>query len=79
MVDIHFGHLIKEELKRQRRSVAWFANEMSYTRGNMYKILERTHLHSDFIIRASEKLQHDFFKDASETLQCSVSLRAKEI
>lgn len=69
MPDIHFGHLIKKELKRQRRSVAWFAKEMSYTRGNMYKILERSHLNSDFLLRATEKLQHDFFHDVSEILQ----------
>lgn len=69
MTNIHFGHLIKEELKRQRRSIAWFAKEMSCTRGNMYKIVERQHLSSDFILRASEKLDHDFFGDVSAYLQ----------
>lgn len=71
MTDIHFGNLVLEELQSQRRSVAWFAKEMSYTRGNMYNILKRKHLSSDFLIRASEKLHHDFFLDVSEILQAS--------
>lgn len=68
MADIHFGKLIQHELQRQRYSVAWFAKEMSYTRGNMYKILNREHLNTDFVIRASRKLNHDFFLDASKIL-----------
>ena len=71
MTDIHCGHLIKKELQRQRRSVAWLANEMSCTRGNMYKILERPYLSSDFIIRVSVKLQHDFFYDISLLFRAS--------
>ena len=78
MTDIHFGHLIKKELKRQRRSVAWFAKEMSCTRGNMYKILDRPHLSSDFLLRACEKLQHNFFHDVSETIQTDIPPSTKE-
>ena len=65
MHDIHFGHLIRDELRRQRYGVAWFAKEMGSDRSNMYKLLERQHLNSDFILRASRLLQHDFFGDAS--------------
>jgi len=71
MTDIHFGNLIREELRKQRRSVAWFAKEMSYTRGNMYNILSRPHLNSEFLLRAAEKLHHDFFRDISDMLQSS--------
>ena len=69
MNDIHFGHLIKDLLKAEGRSIGWFAKEMSYTRGNMYKILERQHLNTEFLLRATEKLHHDFFHDVSEILQ----------
>ena len=69
MEEIHFGKMILGELRKQRYSVAWFAKEMSYTRGNMYKILKRRHLNTEFLLRATEKLHHDFFRDASEMLQ----------
>lgn len=78
MTDIHLGHLIQDELRRQRRSVAWFAKEMSCTRGNMYNILKRPHLNSEFLLRASEKLQHDFFQDVSEMLRAATKPCAEE-
>lgn len=76
--EIHFGKLIHVELRRQRRSVAWFAQEMGCTRGNMYNILKRPHLNSDFILRASEKLGHDFFRDASEKFQLATKPYAEQ-
>ena len=78
MTDIHLGNLIHAELRRQRRSVAWFAKEMAYTRGNMYNILKRQHLNSEFLLRASEKLHHDFFRDVSEMLQAAAKPCAEE-
>ena len=77
MTDIHFGNLIQAELRRQRRSVAWFAKEMLTTRGNMYNILRRPHLNTDFLVRASEKLHHDFFRDISEKLQIATNPHAE--
>ena len=69
MSDIHFGNMILNELREQRRSVAWFAKEMGSDRSNMYKLLDRRHLNSDFILRAGKLLNHDFFGDASKIFQ----------
>lgn len=66
MNDIHFGNMILKELRKQRYSVAWFAREMGSDRSNMYKLLERQHLNSEFILRAGKLLNHDFFGDASK-------------
>jgi len=65
MSDIHFGNMILNELRKQRYSIAWFAKEMGSDRSNMYKILARSHLNSDFILRASKLLNYDFFGEAS--------------
>ena len=65
MRDIHFGNMILNELREQRRSVAWFAKEMGSDRSNMYKLLARPHLNTDFVLRASRLLEHDFFGEAS--------------
>ena len=65
MGDIHFGHMILNELRRQRYSIAWFAKEMGSDRSNMYKLLARPHLNTDFVLRASRLLHHDFFGEAS--------------
>ena len=65
MNEIHFGNMILNELRKQRYSVAWFAKEMGSDRSNMYKLLARPHLNSDFILRASRLLHQDFFGEAS--------------
>ncbi len=75
MNDIHFGNMILGELRKQRYSVAWFAKEMGSDRSNMYKLLERQHLNSEFILRAGKLLNHDFFGDASKIFVESMSER----
>lgn len=75
MNDIHFGNMILGELRKQRYSVAWFAKEMGSDRSNMYKLLERQNLNSEFILRAGKLLNHDFFGDASKIFVESMSDR----
>lgn len=65
---IHFGDLIKERLFLQGRSIRWFALQMNCDRSNMYKLLARAHLDTNFILRACKILNYDFFKKASEIL-----------
>ena len=65
MGDIHFGKMIDEELRRQRYTVDWFAKQMGSDRSNMYRLLARPHLNTDFVLRASRLLNHDFFGEAS--------------
>ena len=66
---IHFGGLIKERLVLEGRSIRWFALQMNCDRSNMYKLLARPHLDTNFILRACKILEYDFFKDASEVLK----------
>ena len=72
MSDIHFGNMILRELRNQRYSVAWFAKEMGSDRSNMYKLLARPHLDTDFVLRASRLLHHDFFGEASTQIHIRV-------
>ncbi len=65
MNEIHFGKMILYELRKQRYSVAWFAKEMNSDRSNMYKLLNRPHLNTEFVLRASHLLNHNFFGEAS--------------
>lgn len=67
--DYHVGQSIMTVLKEDGRSISWFAERMNSDRSNMYKILARPHLNSEFILRASRILKHDFFKDISEWMK----------
>lgn len=66
---IHFGELIKKRLFMQGRSIRWFALQMNCDRSNMYKMLARAHVDTNFILRACRILNHDFFKEVSRILQ----------
>jgi len=66
---IHIGAIIKDKLTQERRSVSWFADQMNCDRSNMYKLLSRAHLDSNFILRASKILEYNFFKDISALLE----------
>lgn len=70
---LHVGGIIKDKLDLERRSITWFAYEMNCDRSNMYKILSRAHLDTNFILRASKVLEHDFFKDISDLLAETVA------
>ena len=59
--ELHIGQLIKNELDRQGRSVAWLAKQMQYSRQNVYRLLERHWIHTDVLLRICNIMDCDFF------------------
>lgn len=62
------GAIIKDYLTRQRISVRDFALMIPCTRESAYKILGRTHLDTDLLLRISFILKHDFFAECSKRI-----------
>ena len=62
----HIGHLIKEELHNQGRTITWLAKQLECSRQNAYKILNRNWIYTDLLLKISIILDHDFFKYFSE-------------
>ena len=60
--NIHIGHLIHEQLKKDQRSVSWLAREIHCTRNNVYKIFNKASLDSDLILKISRAMQFNFFQ-----------------
>lgn len=71
---IHIGNLIKTELKRQRKTTVWLAEQLGYTRMNVYKIYRRSWISTDLLIRISIILNVDFFVLISEMLNQNKSV-----
>lgn len=69
MKDINIGQDIREVLKRQGRSVVWFAEAIYSDRSNTYKMLKKRSIDLELLMQISELLQHDFLKDCSEKLE----------
>lgn len=71
---IHIGRLIKQVFDRQPKShtIVWFAGRLNCRRGNIYNIFNRATIDTELLIRISQVLSHDFFKDISEQLDVGV-------
>lgn len=65
---LHIGHLIKDELKRQGRTITWLASQLNYSRQHMYYLLAHSFIYSDLLLRISEILDFDFFACYTEYL-----------
>lgn len=59
---IHIGNLIEAELRRQERSVSWFARKLCCERSNVYSIFHRKSIDTDMLLRISNILGVNFFK-----------------
>lgn len=62
----HIGHLIREELARQERTVVWFARKLNYSRQNVYYIFESPWIATDVLLRICDILDYNFFKEYSD-------------
>ena len=58
---VHIGSLIEQELRRQERTVTWFANKLHCDRTNIYKIFKKQSIDTQFLEKISDILQHNFF------------------
>lgn len=73
-VMIHAGQLIERTLHDQGRTVTWFAEQLCCTRPNVYKIFQKENIDIHLLWRISCILEHDFFRDLSDSIDVRVSL-----
>ena len=66
---LHIGKMVHDELRAQRRSVSWLAGEIHCNRSNAYKILERSNIDIELLVRISTALNHNFFADIAAYMQ----------
>ena len=62
----HIGKAIRAELARQGRSITWLAQQIGYTRENLYKIMHRKWIYTDVLFKICDALDYDFFKACSD-------------
>lgn len=65
----HIGQVIKQELEKQERSVAWLARKLSCDRSNIYRIFQKKSIDTYLLARISIILQHDFFAVFSDSIK----------
>jgi plasmid maintenance system antidote protein VapI len=77
--NIHIGHLIREQLKADDRSVSWLAREIHCTRNNVYKIFNKPSLDSDLILKISVAMNFNFFQYYTAEFLESIKARTGEL
>jgi hypothetical protein len=65
---IHIGSLIEQELRRQDRSVTWFADKLHCGRTNVYKVFKKKSIDTLLLEKICVILQHNFFLDYAEDI-----------
>lgn len=66
---MHIGEAIRKELERQGKTVVWFAEQLSYSRTNIYKIFNKSSIDTEVLQRISIVLQLNFFKFYSDKVE----------
>lgn len=66
---MHIGNQIKMKMKEKKKSVVWLANELGYSRINIYKIFDKRSIDSNILLRISTILDFDFFSLYTEELE----------
>ena len=66
---VHIGTLIRKTLKSKHKTVVWFANELSCSRTNVYKIFSKQSIDTFDLLRISKILEYDFFEVYSQELK----------
>ena len=56
------GELIQQELRRQERTVSWFARKLNCNRSNVYDIFRRSTIDTELLLRISIVLNTNFFE-----------------
>lgn len=59
---IHIGKIIEDELRRQERTVAWFARKLLCDRSTVYAIFQRQSVNTDVLLQISRILNRNFFE-----------------
>ena len=69
---MHIGSLIEQELRRQDRSVTWFASELHCDRTNVYKVFKKKSIDTQLLENICIILRHNFFLDYAEKISTAI-------
>ena len=68
MKEVHIGEMIQAEMRRQKRSVIWMAQQICCEKSNIYKMFRRRSIDMAQLMRISEVLGHNFLRDCYQEM-----------
>lgn len=67
--ELHIGHIIRDELRKQGKSNKWFAEQLNMNPRTVNKIFLKQDIDTTQLLRISQILNVDFFKHYSEQIK----------
>ena len=67
-MQIHIGHLIRDELRRQNRTNAWLADQIGTSTRNLQRIYNKSSIDTQMLLSISQALNTDLFTPYSKML-----------
>lgn len=61
--EVHIGKLIRAKMKEQGRTNVWLARQLPCSPNHIYKIYNSPTISTDQLVRISELLGYNFFKE----------------
>lgn len=77
--ELHIGNLIKEELKRQDRSIAWLSRKVFCDRSNLSRVLQNQYVDINLLYRISKILKYNFFQQLSEKVRQDIECQDNDV
>ena len=69
MEEPHIGQLIRQELRRQKKTNQWFAEQINVNPRTVNKIFQKSVIDTHQLLRISRCLKVDFFRHYSDALK----------
>lgn len=69
MDEPHIGRLIRQELRRQKKTNRWFAEQLNINPRTVNKIFQKSVIDTHQLLRISRCLKVDFFRYYSDALK----------
>ena len=66
---MHIGNLVRQKVIEKGLTIVWFAEQLSCTRVNVYKIFSKRSIDTDMLFRISKILDYDFFRHYSDLFE----------
>lgn len=73
-MQIHIGHIIREELHRQGRSNQWLADQIGVTPRTLQRIYNKPSIDTQLLLRISQNLRADLFLPYSNILSATTDV-----
>ena len=64
--ELSIGRRIREELRRQGRTVSWLARQLCMERTSLYYTFRQNSIDTEMLLRISFFLNHNFLQDVSD-------------